>query len=165
MALNRLKWMFIVLSYSSFPLLYGQRLAPEVVASSGDFKQNEAGLSLSWTLGELVTATLQQDALILTQGFQQPDLAGTSSRFNWKGQEISIRLFPNPTSNRIFLAPDGDQAFGYRLTSMDGRVFTELAPKPGIQEIDLTAQPNGLFLVQIWKDQELLGNIKFIKSR
>ncbi len=56
-----------LLSYT----IVAQTTSPEVVASSGDYYLNANG-SLSWTLGELSTATYSSANNMLTQGFQQP---------------------------------------------------------------------------------------------
>ena len=48
-----------------------QSLSPQVIASAGGYASS-GGVSLSWTLGETFTTTLQNGNNILTQGFQQP---------------------------------------------------------------------------------------------
>jgi hypothetical protein len=50
---------------------WAQSLSPTVIASSGGYHEG-ANASLSWTLGELATETLDNGSNILTQGFQQP---------------------------------------------------------------------------------------------
>ncbi len=50
-----------------------QSIERSVVASSGDYFEG-AGISLSWTLGEIATETYSNGSIILTQGFQQPDI-------------------------------------------------------------------------------------------
>lgn len=49
-----------------------QSLSPQVVASGGGYAE-AGGYSLSYTVGEPVTATLASGSNILTQGFHQPD--------------------------------------------------------------------------------------------
>jgi len=50
---------------------FGQSVSPDVIATSGDYFQN-ANVSLSWTMGELITETFSNGNIALTQGFQQP---------------------------------------------------------------------------------------------
>jgi hypothetical protein len=50
---------------------WAQSLSPTVIASSGGYFEG-TNASLSWTLGELATETLDNGSNILTQGFQQP---------------------------------------------------------------------------------------------
>ena len=143
----------------------GQSLVPTVVSSSGGQSQSGDGYSLSWTLGEAFTATLANEGLKLTQGFHQPDLEATSGRFRWDNQEITIFLYPNPTNERIYLLPSGDGSFSYRLTSLQGQVLKILTPGPGLREIGLDSFQGRLYLVQVWKDNDQLGTLKFILSR
>lgn len=52
-------------------LSFSQSLSPSVISSAGAYFSG-GGISLSWTLGETFTATLQNGSTILTQGQQQP---------------------------------------------------------------------------------------------
>ena len=54
-------------------LLWAQTLSPKVSPTSGGYATG-TGVSLSWTMGETNTATLQQSTTILTQGEQQPEI-------------------------------------------------------------------------------------------
>lgn len=63
---------FISLLFNS-PIMKmkAQTLSPQVIASSGGYQTN-ATASLSFTIGEANTKTLQSATTMLTQGFQQP---------------------------------------------------------------------------------------------
>ena len=84
----------------------GQSLSPWVLGTSGGFHTNQ-GNSLSWTVGEVEVATLNNSTSFLTQGFQQPWVF-----FNVDTQRIYIRaewsLFStyivadNPTLPAVF---------------------------------------------------------------
>jgi hypothetical protein len=58
---------FLALSLSAS----GQMASPEVIASGGDYFQND-NISLSFTVGETITETFSNGDVTLTQGFQQP---------------------------------------------------------------------------------------------
>lgn len=53
--------------------LNAQSLTNTVLASSGG-STSAGGVQLNWTLGETVTPTLAAGTIVLTQGFQQPEL-------------------------------------------------------------------------------------------
>jgi hypothetical protein len=53
--------------------IQAQSIERSVVANVGGYYEG-AGVSVSWTLGEAVTATFSNGNTVLTQGFQQPDL-------------------------------------------------------------------------------------------
>ena len=67
-----MKKILILLSFlcQSF-LLFSQTLSPHVLATAGGYF-SAGGNSLSWTMGETFTSTLQNGNVILTQGQQQP---------------------------------------------------------------------------------------------
>ena len=58
---------------SGITACFSQSIERDVVASSGDYFEG-AGISLSWTLGEIATETYISGNTILTQGLQQPDI-------------------------------------------------------------------------------------------
>src|SRR4051794_41049819 len=58
-----------------------QTLNPKVIATSGGYSTGGSN-SLSWTLGETFTLTLQNGSSLLTQGFQQPELLLTTGSIN-----------------------------------------------------------------------------------
>ncbi|MCB2218849.1 MAG: hypothetical protein KQI35_00535 [Bacteroidetes bacterium] len=67
--MKKIKYLFLILF---IPILsIAQTVSPQVIATSGDYFEG-TGVSLSWTLGELVTETFAAGDIILTQGFQQP---------------------------------------------------------------------------------------------
>ncbi len=66
-----MKTLKLLICIMAFALLSFQANAQQVIASAGGYFQSD-NLSLSFTLGEPVTATYQNDEIILIQGFQQP---------------------------------------------------------------------------------------------
>jgi len=70
----------------------GQTVSPSVLPSAGGYY--EAGnASLSWTIGEAVTNTLQTGSNVLSQGFQQPEVqvkTGTLSGPFCPGQNVLV---------------------------------------------------------------------------
>lgn len=59
--------------FLSVSMLKAQTLKPSVIATSGGYSSNTT-VSLSWTMGETFTQTLQSGSTVLTQGFQQPNV-------------------------------------------------------------------------------------------
>jgi hypothetical protein len=64
------KFVIAILLAGTFPST-AQTLSPQVIASAGGYS-TVGNVSLSWTLGETFTTTLENGNSILTQGFQQP---------------------------------------------------------------------------------------------
>src|SRR6187549_2514227 len=57
-----------------FASAFGQAPDPFIVSTQGGYAKGST-MSLSWTIGDLVTETSQVDESIYTQGFQQPTIS------------------------------------------------------------------------------------------
>ena len=60
-----------------FRMSDAQTLKPDIVATAGNYYSNATG-SLSWSMGEPITATYSGGSNILTQGFQQSSYSITA---------------------------------------------------------------------------------------
>jgi len=85
----------LLISYSTI----AQNFSPDVISSAGETFQNNE-VQLDWTLGEVMTATLENNTNILSQGFQQPYLEITSIN-KLSSAFGNIKIFPNPTHDWI----------------------------------------------------------------
>lgn len=82
-----------ILSYLFFN---GQTISTAVVATSGDYSENQ-GYSLSWTLGETVSETFNKNDQQFTQGFQQAFLYKiTDVTEPGLADDYPIEVYPNP---------------------------------------------------------------------
>ncbi|HLG34329.1 MAG TPA: T9SS type A sorting domain-containing protein [Bacteroidia bacterium] len=130
------------------------QLRPNVIASSGGFFSNSAGM-LSYTVGELAAVTtLSSLNNFLTQGFQQP------SDFNVfvpsvDPQNFSMSVFPNPGNGNFYITikTPKDYSMTYSVYDMlgklviasDKKIFRGNATFP----LDLTHQIVGIYLLEI----------------
>lgn len=67
-----------------------QTLSPKVLPTTGNYFQ-AGGVSLSWTLGETATLTLQNGAVVLSQGEQQPETINPLP-LKWLSVEGSLNM-------------------------------------------------------------------------
>jgi hypothetical protein len=140
--------------------LQGQSLAPQVVGSGGAVI-SQGGVQLSYTIGEVVVASLAADTLLLTQGYQQswPDEAVSVVP---PSDELRLQVFPNPFYERIILRPLGDFPTGdlvLRLTGASGQLALErrLERIPGEDIIVLPGSlPAGAYTLQLFHNGALL---------
>lgn len=81
--------------------LNSQSLSPDVVATAGDYFTGE-GVTLSWTLGEVVIETISDDSHVLTQGFQQSfyRIVGVDEI---PDSPFSVEVYPNPARDHFYL--------------------------------------------------------------
>ncbi len=119
------KRIFVVLAATFFTVCGFAQIAlePSVLASGGGYAETET-MSISWTLGELVTATLTGGDMILTQGFQQPADIGTG--ISAKELNLQITAYPNPVADVLFVKFDIDRTkeFWIEIQDVTGRVIS-----------------------------------------
>ena len=104
-----------------------QSLERQVLGTAGNFSTATWG-SLSSTAGEAMTNTLSVTATTLTQGFQQPlksDL--TTGIKNISTGEASVKVYPNPASNKINVVLNTGNAHDRYLVSLSDLLGQKLA--------------------------------------
>lgn len=100
--------MFRLFSILVLLLLTNHLVAQEILSSAGTTMEGES-TQISWTIGEVITATIQNESKQLSQGFHQPDFLSTSleiilslqGRNNIDG-EYSVRLFKVDNTDQPF---------------------------------------------------------------
>jgi len=110
--------------------LKGQTINRQVIPTSGGYYSNGAG-SLSWTLGETITPTLQSGSNMLTQGFQQPEsqvATGTVVTTICSGSPVNVPytafdIFPGNT----FTAQLSDASGSFTLPVIIGTVVSNIS--------------------------------------
>ena len=155
----------MILFMASFPfVIFAQSLAPEVLATAGGYDTG-SGATLSWTLGEISVETYSTGTSILTQGFHQTLLNTTSTQEN--NIVLQLLLFPNPTTNRIFLNLKEEETLPVHLSihSMEGKMFWSGMMTYTEFEIDMEAYPDGLYLLSIRDEKgQCLKTLKIFKA-
>jgi hypothetical protein len=90
------KFYLTLLLALSVVAMQAQSLSPTVIASSGGFTSNGAGM-LSYTVGEMtMVQTFSVNNNILTQGFQQPNDNLTGILDMTQDEFGSFAIYPNP---------------------------------------------------------------------
>jgi len=150
---NRLlmKHYFVIIAALLFVFpLEAQQAKQDVIATAGGFNAS-SGVSVSWTLGETIVPTFTSPNTILTQGFQQQITVKTIEE-NLELQ-VTISLYPNPTSDVITIACDGPLEGEIRvlLVNSVGRpvrsdfIETSMSEK----QIDLKDLPAGIYFLRL----------------
>lgn len=99
-------------------------LSPSVIVSAGDYYESTS-MSISWSMGELATVSLEGNNILLTQGFQQPYDIGVgikNNRVSW-----NILVYPNPADDELSIVfgnrtPDD---FIIEVRDLTGRLFKQ----------------------------------------
>lgn len=144
-----------------------QSLTPTVFSTSGSTLEN-ANFSLSYTIGEPVTATLTNSNNTLTQGFQQPLYDVVSNITDYANNLlININVFPNPTDKLIhveFNTSENKKAIMY-LYDISGKVITsETIQANTTKAIHLENTASGQYILKITdENNQLLSTHKIQK--
>ncbi len=96
-----MKQTFFTITFMLFAaIIFAQSTIPQVISSLGNFSDN-GNFSLSATVGETITSTLNAGNTTLTQGFQQPEYEIINSVIESEGKLLQIKVYPNPTESNI----------------------------------------------------------------
>ncbi len=150
--------------------IYAQTISHSVIASGGgDSTLASQGLSVSWTIGEPVIGTLvsNDQTIILTQGFQQGSLKGVvivvPVAFS---PEISV--YPNPISNFINIRIENaeQEILSMRITDLKGNLVASHDKIKPDQLITINAAnlSSGVYIIQFFKDRQLLKSVQMVKQ-
>ena len=148
--------------------------------SQGDYYEGEE-MSISWTIGDLVTESVTLDRSMLTQGFHQPILLrGNSPQFaiqedllnedfNERSSdlesELLVSVYPNPTDGVFNVSVQGgNELFFVEILDVTGKKVLSKSSTTSISEIDLSSFDAGIYYLQILeKDQTIQFTSKVIK--
>ena len=134
--------------------------AQEVVSTQGESYSN-ASAKIDFTIGEVVINTVTDGTNALTQGFHQ-------TNWNFLGVEdfapdFDITIFPNPTSDVLYIKSSFYQDITYSLYDTQGKlVFKNILTETETQ-IQLNQLAPGAYSLSIHNKKEQLKNFKFIK--
>lgn len=137
-----------------FPILiYGQKSDLFALVSQGGFNHS-SGMSISWTLGEFFTETVNYGDKIFTQGFQQPNIE-VDKLPSPDGHTIEARLFPNPTQDWIRLQlTEATGRYQVEVIDVTGRIFSDSWYEKTEILIDVRGLPTGQYFIHVIKPSD-----------
>lgn len=163
---------FYTLILSLFTLTaWSQDIPMQVIAAGGGYFENSsAGLSISWTLGEVAYTTLTSADFILTQGFQQGNLFTTSIDKPGITQN-DITIYPNPARDYVkvkFEIPNASGKATFDLYDITGRkVISKVmnVEQSVPAELNLSELRSGIYLLKVTLEKDNLNRIvKLVKE-
>jgi hypothetical protein len=155
--------MLIIPFVFSGMVIHGQSQTQQVIATSSGNDQN-SDLSIEWTLGEPVIATLSTGTIVLTQGFHQPDLEVTVIK-SLDGLPYTVEAYPNPTDELLLIQLKNAEArdFQYLLYDMTGKVLEQKKLESDITAINMLNYPAGVYLLKVMQMDNEIKTFEIIK--
>ncbi|MCB0837929.1 MAG: T9SS type A sorting domain-containing protein [Bacteroidetes bacterium] len=152
---------FLLTSIAGFSQLSLDR---QVIATLGHYEK-VGSLELSYTSGELAieTAITTNGMLILTQGFQQPDTAGSFVGIDPPvAFPVEYSIFPNPTSGVLQVELVSDKPAVVMMDVYDLRGRKTIVP---VQILRFTGTKSTVFNLEILSDGFYLFNFRDQKGK
>ncbi|MDZ4749893.1 MAG: T9SS type A sorting domain-containing protein [Saprospiraceae bacterium] len=139
--------------------------AQKAVLSSGGEALDIRG-SVSYSIGQVVYTEQNSQSGIVNAGVQQPltvMMVGSEVAIS----DVSLRMYPNPTMDKLVLDLSGDRSVGGVLSYS----LHDLFGKPLIQEriqtrsviVPLDAYTNGMYLLKVSHNNNVIKTFKVIK--
>ncbi len=169
-----MKAILIFICCSLITGLQAQTLERSVFSNSGA-SGNAAGVSLDYTIGESLAATLTAGNSILTAGFQQGDLYAVS--LNENGESLNeLQAFPNPCADmlNVYLNIPGKEEVKVLLSDITGRLvfattLDQLQLNSSVFRISTREFEEGTYLLSVVIDKEhgasssLTRSVQFVR--
>lgn len=135
----------VILAAVAFTATYANaqevQLSNEVVSPAGGyFTMASEDITFSTTVGEMIINTIGNGGIILTQGFQQPELPTDPTLVtNTSANGVDITVFPNPFNSQFqaVIKLDKTETLVFTLTDISGRLvnFEKMMPQTGGQAV------------------------------
>ncbi len=135
-----------------------------VNASSGGYFEGK-NLSLSFTIGEMVTQTLSAPGIMLTQGFQQPRLS-VSTISQQKNLAINIQAYPNPVTEYLSLVTSELLLPGSscQVFNSSGILVSEKKLEGTTTRIEFSSMSSSTYFLKVVQNSKTLKTFKIIKN-
>lgn len=136
----------------------------QVVGSAGTTTISGSG-SISWTMGEVATASMEGADLRLTQGFQQGSNLVVTNLNDLESLESDIIAYPNPIINSLTIETKEQTGnIRYNLYTPTGQLLSDGTIESPFYTMDLSDYPTGNYIVRILKDSTVLKSFNVLKS-
>ena len=146
-----------------FPFSLHAQTNQVTASAGGQFKGDTR--QISFTIGEPIIQTLQNQDLILTQGFHQPQLWITEVN-EMEGTTFQIKAFPNPTTDLVKLTVNKELPIGssYRVYNINGALISKNQIKNLTTEIPFRQLAPASYFLKVVSEDKLLKTFKIIKK-
>ena len=123
-------------------------------------------LTVSWTVGELMTSTYTTQSFKLTQGVQQPVIAVQNVSSSSEMNAYKITAYPNPATDAVIvsIAEADEQQFTLRIFDVSGKLIHTVQITESETRILVANFPSGIYLLHISDGKNNVQTFKIIKN-
>ncbi len=149
----RKKSFFLIVLLCITLMLNAQEIPSSLVSTAGDYFETES-MSLSWSIGEVMTESFSTNDLFLTQGFQQSMDYATNIKLD-KTNDFYISIYPNPASNYLFVKIPSSTSFiqnnSFLLSVIDvnGKTIMNQKINQQVSNINISDYLSGVYFIKI----------------
>lgn len=137
--------------------------------SSGGHISSSSG-SVSYSVGQVFYASTTSTSHNLQEGVQQANTITSSDNEDIgvpvTPSEVSVRIYPNPTTDFVTLSTQGlqfDTLNSYRVFNYQGQLIIDQSINQNDTTIGLSHLQSGLYLIQVFVNEQLWDTYKIIK--
>ncbi len=163
---------------------YGQEISISTISPSGDYVKNEAGISVSWTMGQVFDQSIFGN-YHFTEGFQQgtlsqeiqagnrasldetPSSNTTKKLVGTTNASIEILAYPNPVVDKLNLTFDNLHLaiLTIKIIDSSGKHWAQQKVNNTVHTtIDIAHLPSGNYILQIIENGKFVCYKKIIKT-
>jgi hypothetical protein len=149
----------------SSAFLSGQTATPWVVNSSGGEASTET-ISITWSMGELITQTFYAGEKILTQGLLQPEILVSNLVENFDAKQLPIKVFPNPTMEHLNISLDdfSSRMLSYALYDIRGELVRSGNIQNSIETFSVVNLTPSVYFLRILEANKIIKVFKIVKQ-
>lgn len=161
---------FLVFALCCCSTVCAQSIERSVIGAYGG--SGTAGtIEVDMTVGEVAITTGETGTMVVTQGFHQPD-DGITSIDKPLGISVQYSLYPNPTTDKLYLELSAERSTEVQVEIIDARgrntpleaVSVMVSGQVSALEWDTDRLAEGMYLVVVKNAQgEISGSIRFQK--
>ena len=142
---------------------YYQTISKQVIGTAGKTQTN-SNLKISWTTGEPVVGLMTVNGRNQLANGYYPALNLQTLSIEDNALEAQIKVFPNPTSQSLYVSHPELNSFGIQIVDINGKqVYSGTISKE--QPLDVSNYSQGMYLVTIEnKEANKKNTYKIIKK-
>lgn len=138
-------------------LLIGQNSDQQITSAQGDFSRGTS-MTITWTIGDLVTESAVNEQGILTQGFQQPALQVRAIESDVPVNPIETRdavqfdahVFPNPVGAHLNVeVQNATEEYELSLFDSSGKLIMSNKSRNSLEVLQFNDLPSAQYTLKI----------------